>query len=88
MNFDLYKAAQEADDMYSAELIRAYGAKAASDRRYQMAPHADVAVQTARDAKLNADVLWLAEMNRRASRNRHEAQCKIPHGGSECTCHS
>ncbi len=46
-NFLVYYAALSADGIFSAELQRVYG-KAAGDKRYQYADHADEAVNVAR----------------------------------------
>jgi hypothetical protein len=46
-NFLAYHAAISADSIFSAELQRVYG-KAAGDKRYQYADHADETVNVAR----------------------------------------
>lgn len=63
-NFALYDAATKADNLFSQELIRAYGLKKACEKRYQTAPHFDRAIETACAAKLMADSLWLLEMKK------------------------
>jgi hypothetical protein len=62
MNFDLYYAACRADDAFTTELVRVYGLRNASERRYQFAPHADTDCESARQLKLAADRDWLDEM--------------------------
>jgi hypothetical protein len=63
-NFNLYAAALAADETFSKELIRVYGPKNACEKRYQLAPHFDSAVESARIAKQQADAIWLNEMQR------------------------
>lgn len=50
----LYHAALAADDAFSRELVRAYGAANAGDARYRYT-HADPAVAAAALEKVNAD---------------------------------
>jgi hypothetical protein len=62
-DFSLYRAALAADDVFSAMLVRAYGAQACN-RRYQTLPHADASIAAAQAVKLTADIAWLTEMRR------------------------
>ena len=61
---ELYEAILAADDIYQAELVRVYG-KDACNKRYQVAPHADIRVNAARVAKIQADEVWLENMTKR-----------------------
>jgi hypothetical protein len=63
LNTALYFTALAADNDFSRELIRTYGAAQASDKRYQRS-HEDGACEAARLFKIEADVAWLAEMAR------------------------
>ena len=57
----LYVNALAADERFTAELTRVYG-KQACNRRYQLAPHADAAVQAALLDKIAADDAWIASL--------------------------
>ena len=61
MNHSLYYIAVQADDAFQRELIRAYGIRFASEKRYQLAPHADAVLEAASQAKVKADLAWYAE---------------------------
>lgn len=50
----LYYAALQADDLFSRELVRAYGKARAGDARYKM-KHTDLRVNAAKKIKLKAD---------------------------------
>lgn len=52
-----YRAALDADDAYSTELIRIYGQRGAEDARY-IRNHPDAGVRAAAVAKLTADQAW------------------------------
>lgn len=56
----LYLAALAADEAFSRELTRVYGARAC-DARY-LARHSDADVTRAKDSKLRADEAWRAAM--------------------------
>jgi hypothetical protein len=61
MNHSLYYIAVQADDAFQRELIRVYGIRFASEKRYQLCAHADDALEAAHQAKAKADLAWYAE---------------------------
>lgn len=70
----LYNAALAADDAFSRELVRAYGAKSAGDARY-LRTHADPAVNAAAQAKVNAD----AALHKATTEEREAAEFLAAH---------
>lgn len=60
-NFDLYDAAQHADDKWQKALIAAYGRHNAAHARYDKGGRATPELERLYQAKIAADEAWAAE---------------------------